>query len=130
MNVVNLCWRLIFLYNYYKTLIKETVVCYIGTLFMQVELGTKHPEAVPWHKGTQMFTVVISYPRNYQIRVIKLIRGSKVLNGVSFGEWNEAFYSYFWNILCKTSYHFIHFQSLRLPLFNISTLNPHFSLLK
>ena len=26
-----------------------------------------------------MFTVVIGYPRNYQIRVIKLIRGSNIL---------------------------------------------------
>ena len=43
---------------------------------MQVEQGTKHPEAGPWH----MFTVVIGYPRNYQIRLIKLIRGSKILN--------------------------------------------------
>ena len=46
---------------------------------MQVEQGTKHPEAGPLHKFTQMFTVVIGYPRNYQIRVIKLIRGSKIL---------------------------------------------------
>ena len=29
---------------------------------------------------TQMFTVVIGYQRNYQIRVIKLIRRSKILN--------------------------------------------------
>ena len=42
---------------------------------MQIEQGTKHPEASPWHKCTQMFTVVLGYPRNYQIRVIKLIRG-------------------------------------------------------
>ena len=48
-------------------------------MFMQVEQGTKHPEAGPRHKCTQMFTVVIGYPRNYQIRVIKLIRGWKVL---------------------------------------------------
>ena len=27
-----------------------------------------------------MFTVVIGYPRNYQIRVIKLIRGSNILS--------------------------------------------------
>ena len=67
MNVVNLCWRLAFLLNDYKTLTKESVVCYIGT---------KHPEAGPWH----MFTVAIVYQRNDQIRVIKLIRGSKVLN--------------------------------------------------
>ena len=46
---------------------------------MQVEQGTKHPEAGPWHKCTQMFTVVIGYTQNYQIRVIKLIRGSKIL---------------------------------------------------
>ena len=26
-----------------------------------------------------MFTVVIGYPRNYQVRVIKLIRGSNIL---------------------------------------------------
>ena len=58
---------------------KETVVCYIGTMFTQVEQGTKHPEAFPWHKFTQMFTVVIGYLRNYQIRVIKLIRGSNIL---------------------------------------------------
>ena len=50
---------------------------------MQVEQGTKHPEAGPWHKFTQMFTVVIGYPRNYQIRVIKLTRGSKILKLVS-----------------------------------------------
>ena len=33
--------------NDYKTLTKETVVCYRGTMFMQVEQGTKHPEAGP-----------------------------------------------------------------------------------
>ena len=55
-----------------------TVVCYIGTMFMQVEQGTKQPEAGPEHKFSQSFTVVIGYPRNYQIRVIKLIRGSKI----------------------------------------------------
>ena len=32
------------------------------------------------HKFSNMFTVVIDYPRNYQIRVIKLIRESKILN--------------------------------------------------
>ena len=48
-------------------------------MFIQVEQGTKHPEAGPFHKYTQMFTVVIGYSRNYQIRVIKLIRGLKVL---------------------------------------------------
>ena len=47
---------------------------------MQVKQGTKHPEASPWHRFTQMSTVVIGYPRNYQIRVIKLIRGSNILN--------------------------------------------------
>ena len=46
---------------------------------MSVEQGTKQPEAGPWHKCTQMFTVVIDYPKNCQIRVIKLIRGTKVL---------------------------------------------------
>ena len=46
---------------------------------MHVEQGTKHPEAGSWHKFTQVFTVVIGYSRNYQIRVIKLIRGSKTL---------------------------------------------------
>ena len=76
MNVVNLCWWITLLYNYYKTLTTEIVVCYIGTMFMQVEQGTKHPEAGSCH----MFTVVIGYPRNYQIRLIKLIRGSKILN--------------------------------------------------
>ena len=30
-----------------------------------------------------MFTVVIGYPRNYQIRVIKLIRGSKIFKEIS-----------------------------------------------
>ena len=50
---------------------------------MRVEQRTKHPEAGPWHKCTQMFTVIIGYPRNFQIRVIKLIRGSKVLKGRS-----------------------------------------------
>ena len=49
---------------------------------MQVEQGTKHPEAGPWLKCTQMFTVVIGYQRNYQIRVIKLIRGSKNLKNL------------------------------------------------
>ena len=44
---------------------------------MQVEQGIKHPEAGPCHKSTQMFTIVIGYPRNYQIRLIK---GSKILN--------------------------------------------------
>ena len=48
-------------------------------MFIQVEQGTKHPEASPWHRFTQMFAVVIGYPRNYQIRVIKLIRGSNIL---------------------------------------------------
>ena len=52
-------------------------------MFMPVEQGTKHPEASPGHRFTQMFTVVIGYPRNYQIRVIKLIRGSNILNRVS-----------------------------------------------
>ena len=33
--------------DYNKTLTTETVVCYIGTMFMQVEQGTKHPEAGP-----------------------------------------------------------------------------------
>ena len=50
-------------------------------MFMQVKKGIKHPEAGPSHKCTQqMLTVVVGYPRYYQIRVIKLIRGSKVLN--------------------------------------------------
>ena len=30
---------------------------------MQVEQGTKHPEASPWHRFTQMFTVVIGFPK-------------------------------------------------------------------
>ena len=47
---------------------------------MQVMQGTNHPEAGPWHKCTQKFIVVIGYQRNHQVRVIKLIRGSKVLN--------------------------------------------------
>ena len=47
---------------------------------MQVEHGIKHSEADPWHKFSKMFTVVIDYPRNYQIRVFKLIRGSIILN--------------------------------------------------
>ena len=33
--------------NYYNTLTTETVVCYIRTMFMQVEQGIKHPEAGP-----------------------------------------------------------------------------------
>ena len=47
---------------------------------MQVKQGTKHPEAGPWHKFSQMFTVVIGYPGTYQIRVIKLIRGSNIFD--------------------------------------------------
>ena len=50
---------------------------------MQVEQGIKHPEAGPCHKSTQMFTIVIGYPRNYQIRVNNLIRGSNVLKYLS-----------------------------------------------
>ena len=46
---------------------------------MQKEKGTKHPEAGSWHKFTQMFTLVIGYPWNYQLRIIKRIRGSKIL---------------------------------------------------
>ena len=49
-------------------------------MFMQVEQGTKHPEASRWHSFSQMFTVVIGCSRNYQIRVIKLSRGSNILN--------------------------------------------------
>ena len=62
---------------------EQGTVCYIGTMFMQVDQGTKHPEASLRHKFTQMFTVVIGYPRNYQKRVIKLIRGSKILNNAT-----------------------------------------------
>ena len=49
---------------------------------MQVEQGNKHPVAGLWHMCTQMLTIVIGNPRNYQIRVIKLIRGSKVLKNL------------------------------------------------
>ena len=44
-----------------------------------IHLGREGYQA-PGSKCTQMFTFVIGYPRNYQIRVINLIRGSKVLN--------------------------------------------------
>ena len=37
----------------------------------------------PWHKCTQMFTIVIGYPRNDQMRVINLRRGSNVLKYLS-----------------------------------------------
>ena len=30
-----------------KTLTKETVVCYIGTMFIEFMYGTQHPEADP-----------------------------------------------------------------------------------
>ena len=50
---------------------------------MRVEQRTKYPEAGPFYQCIHMFTVIIGYPRNFQIRVIKLIRGSKVLKGRS-----------------------------------------------
>ena len=46
---------------------------------MQKEQGTKHAEAGSSHKFTQMFTVVIGYLWNYQLRIIKRIRESKIL---------------------------------------------------
>ena len=36
-----------FVKNYNKTLTKETIVWYIGTMFKQAEQGTKNPEASP-----------------------------------------------------------------------------------
>ena len=47
-----------------------------------IHMGTEGYQA-PGSKCTQMFTFVIGYPRNYKIRVINLIRGSKVLNYTS-----------------------------------------------
>ena len=44
---------------------------------MKKEQGSKHPVPGPC---SQLFTVVIGYPRNHQIRVIKLIRELKILN--------------------------------------------------
>ena len=41
--------------------------------------GSKAPGSKSRHRFTNMFTVVIGYPWNYQIRVIKLIRGSNNL---------------------------------------------------
>ena len=35
-------------------------------MFKQLEQGTIHPEAASWHMCTQMFTVVIGYPRNFR----------------------------------------------------------------
>ena len=51
------------------------------------------------------------------------------INDINFGLGNKAFYSYFRNILDQ-SYHLTHCQSLRIPLFNISTVTPHFFLTK
>ena len=42
----------------------------------------------------QMFTVVIGYPRNYQIRVIKLIRGSNILKYYSSTVLNMQYINY------------------------------------
>ena len=81
MNVVKLCWRLTFLYNDFKTVTKGKVhsYMYIGTMFIQVKQSTKNPEAGSWHQCTQIYTVVIGYPRSFLIWVIKFIRGSSPL---------------------------------------------------
>ena len=52
---------------------------YIGTMFIQVKQNTKNPEAGSWHQCTQIYTVVIGYPRSFLIWVIKFIRGSSPL---------------------------------------------------
>ena len=44
----------------------KTVVCNIETMFILRNQGTKHPEAGHWHTCTQIHTVVIGNPRNYQ----------------------------------------------------------------
>ena len=51
MNVVNLCWRLAFLLNDYKTLTKESVVlvCYIGPNTRKQSLTQVHTKVHRCH---------------------------------------------------------------------------------